>query len=91
MEDLFQKFVSLGSVIGLCMHLDGSPARTFGLDGVASSQEVLVKSTKIVDDSGITTPLVPRICAPCDILQIPFFKHNNQFSATLKTPKEKFK
>ena len=57
--------MALAKVIGLCLNFDTSPMRTFGLDGIAPSQEILVKTLRLVGQDGSVTPSVPRACAPC--------------------------
>ena len=64
MLEFMYLIMALGKVIGLRMNFDSSPMRTFGLGGVASSQEVLVKTARLIDQDGGVTPSAPRACVP---------------------------
>ena len=66
MREVFGRLVA-AFVIGLCMNLDASPMRVFGLDGVAGCQDVLVKSVRVVAGDGPITPLAPGAFLPCKL------------------------
>ena len=65
LEDIYNAML-LAGVIGVSVKFDSSPARVFGLDRIAASQEVLVKTLALVGKAGEVSPVVPRVCAPCD-------------------------
>ena len=72
LDELYDALAS-GKAIGLCVNLDSSPMRTFGLDGIASSQEVLVKMIRLVGEDGSIAPSVPHACVPFGALYTPNF------------------
>ena len=64
--DLMEQYKAMlgNGVAGLSVNTDTSPMHTFGLDKVAGSQDVLVKSIRLVDWNGNLSPFAPEARAP---------------------------
>ena len=63
LETIFLSMIE-AFVVGLLMNLDSSPLRLFGIDKVAASHEVMVRSTRLVSANGTITPFAPRATVP---------------------------
>ena len=64
MGDIYLPMI-LSGVLRIELECDSSPMRIFGLGRAAGSQEILVKSARLVDKHGNPSPFAPQARAPC--------------------------